>query len=55
MGLPTIPSLQEPMAAVPKLDLKVINFLIELIFAAQYTSESIGRVTADIKFNNFPD
>jgi len=34
MGLPAIPTLWEPMAAVPKLDLKVINLLDKLIFAA---------------------
>jgi len=34
MGLPTIPTTWEPMAAVPKLDLKVVNLPKELIFAA---------------------
>jgi len=34
MGLPTVPTTWEPMAAVPKLDLKVINLPKELIFAA---------------------
>jgi hypothetical protein len=34
MGLPTIPTLWEPLAAIPKLDLKIINLLDELIFAA---------------------
>ena len=34
IGLPAIPTLQEPIAAVPKLDLEVINLPDELIFAA---------------------
>ena len=34
IDLPTVPTIWEPMAAVPKLDLKVINLLKELIFAA---------------------
>ena len=34
MGLSAISILWEPMAAIPKLDFKVINFLNELIFAA---------------------
>ena len=34
MGLPTVPTIWEPIAAVPKLDLKVINLLDKLIFAA---------------------
>ena len=33
MGLPTIPTLWEPIAAVSKLNFKVINFLNQLIFA----------------------
>ena len=43
------------MAAIPKLDFKVINLLIKLIFAAQRTSKLISGVTADVKFNNFPN
>ena len=34
MGLPAIPTIWEPMTAVPELDFKVINLLDELIFAA---------------------
>jgi len=34
MGLPTVPTTWEPMAAVPKLDLEVINLPNNLIFAA---------------------
>jgi hypothetical protein len=32
LDLPTVPTIWEPMAAVSKLDLKVINLLKELIF-----------------------
>ena len=55
MGLPAVPTLWEPMAAVPELDLEVINLLDKLIFAAQYASEPISRGNADVKFNNFPN
>jgi hypothetical protein len=34
IGLPTVPTIWEPIAAVPKLDLKVVNLSRELIFAA---------------------
>ena len=34
MGLPAVPTTWEPMATVPKLDLKVVNLPKELIFAA---------------------
>ena len=34
IGLPAVPTLQEPMTAIPKLDLKVINLPDKLIFAA---------------------
>ena len=33
MGLSAVPTLWEPIAAVPKLDFKVINLLNKLIFA----------------------
>ena len=55
MGLPTIPTLQEPIATIPKLDLKVINLLDRLIFAAQRASKPISGVNADIKSNNLPN
>ena len=48
IGLPAIPTLQEPMAAIPKLDLEVINLLDDLIFTTQHTSKLIGS-------NNFPN
>jgi len=34
IGLSAIPTLWEPIATIPKLDLKVINLLDKLIFAA---------------------
>ena len=52
MGPPTVPILWEPIATVPKLDFKVINFLNKLIFAAQCASESINSVNIDIKSND---
>ena len=54
MGLPAVPSLWEPMAAVPELDLEVINLPDELIFAAQHTSEPISGnmgIKSDNLFN----
>ena len=41
MGLPTVPTTWEPMAAVPELDLKVVNLSKELIFAARRAGEPI--------------
>jgi len=41
IGLPTVPTTWEPMAAVPKLDLKVVNLPKELIFAARRASKPI--------------
>ena len=52
IGLPTVPTIQEPMAAVPKLDLKVINLPKELIFATRRTSKPISDFNADIKSIN---
>src|SRR6266699_82734 len=49
IGLPVIPTLWEPMAAVPKLDLKVINLLNKLIFAALCASKHISGVNVDVK------
>ena len=51
MGLPTVPTLQEPITAIPKLDLEVINFLDELIFTTQHTSEPINSTSIKVKFN----
>ena len=34
IGLPTVPTIWEPMAAVSELDLKVVNLPKELIFTA---------------------
>ena len=55
MGLPAVPTSWEPMAAVPELDLKVINLPDELIFAAWRAGEPITGVNADVKSNDFPD
>ena len=52
MGLSVVPTLWEPITAVPKLGLKVINLLDKLIFAARHTSEPISGLNADVKPNN---
>jgi len=46
IGLPTVPTTWEPMAAVPELDFKVVNLPKELIFAAQRTGEPICGFSA---------
>ena len=43
------------MAAVPKLDLKVINLLDKLIFAARRASKPISGFNAGVKSNNLCD
>jgi hypothetical protein len=43
------------MAAIPKLDLKVINLLDKLIFAAWRASKPISGFNAGVKFNNLPN
>ena len=48
MGLLAVPTLQEPITAVPKLDLEVINLLDKLIFAARRTSKPISSINADV-------
>ena len=55
IGLPAVPTSWEPMAAVPELDLEVINLPDELIFAARRAGEPIGGVNADVKSDEFPD
>ena len=52
IGLPAVPTLQKPMATIPKLDLKVINLLNRLIFAARRAGKPISGINADIKFND---
>ena len=37
------------LPAIPKLDLKVINLLNKLIFAARRTSKPISSINADVK------
>ena len=55
IGLPAVPTLWEPIAAISKLDLKVINLLNKLIFAAQRAGKPISSINADIKSNNLPN
>ena len=43
------------MAAIFKLDLKVINLLNKLIFAAWRISEPISGINIDIKSDDFPN
>src|ERR1700733_11800051 len=54
MGLPAVPTSWEPLAAVPELDLEVINLPDELIFAARCAGEPIGGVDAD-ESDDLPD
>ena len=54
IGLPTIPTLWEPIAAIPKLDLEVINLLDKLIFATWRTGKPISSANADVK-SDLPD
>ena len=55
MGLSAVPTLQEPIAAIFKLDFKIINLLNKLIFATQRAGEFINSFNINNKFNNFPD
>ena len=55
MGLPAVSTLQEPIAAIPKLDLKVINLLNNLIFVTLYISKPISNINMDIRSNNLPN
>ena len=52
MGLPTVPTTWEPIAAVPKLGLKVVNLPKELIFAARRAGEPISGFGAGVKSIN---
>ena len=52
MGLPTVPTIWEPIAAVPKLDLKVVNLPKELIFAAWRISKPICGFSASAESVN---
>jgi len=52
IGLSTVPTIWEPMAAVPELDLKVINLPKELIFAAWRASEPIYSFSTGVKTVN---
>ena len=55
MGLFAIPTLWEPMAAVFKLDFKVINLPNELIFAAQYAGKPINGFNVGVESDNLCD
>jgi len=55
MGLSAVPTLWEPMTAVPKLGLKVINLLDELIFAAWRAGEPIGGLNVDVEPDDLSD
>jgi len=52
MGLSTVPTTWEPMAAVPKLDLKVVNLPEELIFAVWRASKPIYGFSASAESVN---
>ena len=55
MGLPAVPTSWEPIATIPKLDLKVINLPDKLIFTTWRAGEPISGVNTDIKSNEFLD
>ena len=55
MGLPAVPTIWEPIAAIPKLDLKVINLLNKLLFAAWCASKPINGFSMGVKSNNLPN
>jgi hypothetical protein len=55
MGLPAVPTSWEPIAAVPKLDLEVINLPNKLIFAAQRAGEPISGTNVDVESNDLPN
>ena len=55
MGLPAVPTLWKPIAAVPELNLKVINLPNKLIFAAWCAGELINGINADVEFNDLLD
>jgi hypothetical protein len=52
MGLSTVPTIWEPMAAVPELDLKVVNLPKELIFTAWRAGKPISNFNAGVKSIN---
>ena len=49
MDLPAVPTTWEPMAAVPELDLEVINLPEDLIFTSRRAGEPIGGFSADVE------
>jgi len=55
IGLPAVPTLWEPITAIPKLGLEVINLLDKLIFAARRAGEPISGLNADVEPDNLSD
>ena len=55
IGFFTIPILWSSIAAVFKLDFKVINLLNNLIFTTQYTGKPISGFNIGVIFNNLPN
>ena len=52
INLPTISTLWELIATIPKLDFKVINLLNKLIFTTQRASKPISGFNVGVKSNN---
>jgi hypothetical protein len=55
MDLPAVSTIWEPMAAVPELDLEVVNLLDKLIFATWRAGEPINSFSIGVKSNDLPD
>jgi len=53
IGFSTVPTTWEPIATIPKLDLKVINLLKELIFAARRAGKLIYGSSTGAQSNNY--
>ena len=52
IGLPAVPTIWEPIAAVPKPNLEVVNLSKELIFATQHTGKPISGFNIGVEFIN---
>ena len=52
IGLPTIPTIWEPMATVSKLNFKVVNLPKELIFATWHAGKLISGFSVGVKSVN---
>ena len=53
ISLSAVPTLWEPITAIPKLSFKVINLSDKLIFATWRAGEPISGFNIDIKPDNF--